>query len=215
MRVHRRLGLPIELLDGATMRRRFPMIDFSRHRGRPLRAALRRADGAARGPDPGRRVRPRRRRSIARKRMRPPRRAARRAARASSPPPAGRYGPNVSSSPAAPGSAGSSRICSAGASSRPGRRCSSSRPRRATRASSRAGCPAGPISTAATSITAFRTSKAAASRSPMTRTAPPMDPDTGDRIPSPQALADVRAFMARRFPRSRRAAAERGARLPI
>jgi monomeric sarcosine oxidase len=30
---------------------------------------------------------------------------------------------------------------------------------------------------------------------------PPMDPDTGDRIPSAGALADVRAFMARRFPR--------------
>jgi monomeric sarcosine oxidase len=29
---------------------------------------------------------------------------------------------------------------------------------------------------------------------------PPMDPDTGDRIVSAQALADVRAFMARRFP---------------
>lgn len=29
---------------------------------------------------------------------------------------------------------------------------------------------------------------------------PAMDPDTGDRIPSAQALADVRAFMARRFP---------------
>ena len=29
---------------------------------------------------------------------------------------------------------------------------------------------------------------------------PPMDPDVGDRIPSPGALADVRAFMARRFP---------------
>jgi len=28
----------------------------------------------------------------------------------------------------------------------------------------------------------------------------PMDPDTGDRIPSAGALADVRAFMARRFP---------------
>jgi glycine/D-amino acid oxidase-like deaminating enzyme len=27
-----------------------------------------------------------------------------------------------------------------------------------------------------------------------------MDPDTSDRTPSPQALADVRAFMARRFP---------------
>jgi len=29
---------------------------------------------------------------------------------------------------------------------------------------------------------------------------PAMDPDTGDRTPSDQALADVRAFMARRFP---------------
>ena len=29
---------------------------------------------------------------------------------------------------------------------------------------------------------------------------PPIDPDTVERIPSPQALADVRAFMARRFP---------------
>ena len=29
---------------------------------------------------------------------------------------------------------------------------------------------------------------------------PAMDPDTGDRIASPGALADVRAFMARRFP---------------
>lgn len=29
---------------------------------------------------------------------------------------------------------------------------------------------------------------------------PAMDPDVGDRIPSPEALADVRAFMARRFP---------------
>jgi len=29
---------------------------------------------------------------------------------------------------------------------------------------------------------------------------PAMDPDTGDRTPSPEALADVRAFMARRFP---------------
>jgi len=29
---------------------------------------------------------------------------------------------------------------------------------------------------------------------------PAMDPDSGDRLPSPQALADVRAFMERRFP---------------
>jgi sarcosine oxidase len=32
-----------------------------------------------------------------------------------------------------------------------------------------------------------------------------MDPDGGDRTPSPQALADVRAFMARRFPALARA----------
>ncbi|HEX8379244.1 MAG TPA: FAD-dependent oxidoreductase, partial [Allosphingosinicella sp.] len=29
---------------------------------------------------------------------------------------------------------------------------------------------------------------------------PPMDPDTGDRTPSPAALAEVRAYMERRFP---------------
>lgn len=32
---------------------------------------------------------------------------------------------------------------------------------------------------------------------------PPMDPDRGDRIPSPAALAEVRAYMERRFPRLR------------
>ncbi len=34
---------------------------------------------------------------------------------------------------------------------------------------------------------------------------PPMDPDMGDRIPSPAGLADVRAYMARRFPALARA----------
>lgn len=29
---------------------------------------------------------------------------------------------------------------------------------------------------------------------------PPIDPDSGDRTPSPEGLADVRAYMARRFP---------------
>jgi len=32
------------------------------------------------------------------------------------------------------------------------------------------------------------------------RHGPPIDPDTGDRLPSAPALAEVRAFMARRFP---------------
>jgi sarcosine oxidase len=32
---------------------------------------------------------------------------------------------------------------------------------------------------------------------------PPMDPDTGDRTPSPAALAEARAFMERRFPAMR------------
>ena len=32
---------------------------------------------------------------------------------------------------------------------------------------------------------------------------PPFDPDEGDRTPSPAALAEVRAYMARRFPRLR------------
>jgi glycine/D-amino acid oxidase-like deaminating enzyme len=35
---------------------------------------------------------------------------------------------------------------------------------------------------------------------------PPMDPDLGDRTPSPAALAEVRAYMERRFPRLRGAA---------
>ena len=30
---------------------------------------------------------------------------------------------------------------------------------------------------------------------------PPIDPDRGDRVASPGALADVRAYMAKRFPR--------------
>ena len=34
---------------------------------------------------------------------------------------------------------------------------------------------------------------------------PPMDPDRGDRTPSPAALAEVRAYMERRFPRLRSA----------
>ncbi len=44
---------------------------------------------------------------------------------------------------------------------------------------------------------------------------PPIDPDQGDRTPSPAALAEVRAYMERRFPRPARSAAERGAGLPI
>ena len=60
--VHRRLGLPTELLDGAALRRRFPQIDFSGIDAGLYEPRLRRADGAARGADPGRRVRPRRRR---------------------------------------------------------------------------------------------------------------------------------------------------------
>jgi glycine/D-amino acid oxidase-like deaminating enzyme len=35
------------------------------------------------------------------------------------------------------------------------------------------------------------------------RHGPPMDPDRGDRTPSPAALAEVRAYMERRFPRLR------------
>lgn len=35
------------------------------------------------------------------------------------------------------------------------------------------------------------------------RHGPPMDPDQGDRTPSPAALAEVRAYMERRFPRLR------------
>ena len=126
--VHRRLGLPTELLDGAALRAPLPEIDFTGIEAGLYEPRLRRADGAPRGADPGRRVRPRRRRlSPGRGRCR--RRAGRRLGdvvtagrRAASP-------PTASSSPAGPGSAGSFPSCSAGASSRPGRRCSSSRPR--------------------------------------------------------------------------------------
>ena len=69
---HRRLGLPTELLDAAAMRRRFPQIRLHRHRRRPVRAAVRRADGAPRGADAGRRVRRARAAPIARRGSPPP-----------------------------------------------------------------------------------------------------------------------------------------------
>ena len=106
--VHRRLGLPIEVLDGAALRRRFPMIDFTGIEAGLYEPALRRADGAARGADPGRRVRPRRRRHIGRRRSRR-RRAGGAGCASRRAPPTGETdrAPSASSSPAGPGSAGS------------------------------------------------------------------------------------------------------------
>ena len=60
--VHRQLGLPIERMDRATMQRRFPMIDFDRHRSRAVRGQVRRADGAPIRADARRSLRPRGRR---------------------------------------------------------------------------------------------------------------------------------------------------------
>ena len=196
------------------LRRRFPQIDFGGIDRRPLRAALRRADGAPRGPDPGRRVRPRRRR------LSPGGggAAAGPGARLDSvtAPAARRSPPTASSSPAGPGSAGSSPICSAGRIFPTRQEVFFFAPAAGRHALlARARCPAGPISTAATSITAFPIWKARGFKIAHDAHGPPMDPDTGDRTPSPQALADVRAFMARRFPDLASAAAQRGAGLPI
>ena len=85
--------------------------------------------------------------------------------------------------------------------------------RRALRAGRR--CPAGRISTAATSITASPTSKAAASRSPTTRTARRSTPTPATARPRADGAGRRRApswpAASRRWP----AAAQRGAGLPI
>ena len=72
--------------------------------------------------------------------------------------------------------------------------------RPAMRASSAARCPAGPTSTTATSSTACRTSKARGFKVAHDKHGPPIDPDRGDRVASPGALADARAYLAKRFP---------------
>ncbi len=131
--VHRRLGLPIEVLDGADAATALPEIDFNGIEAGLLRARLRRADGAPRGADPGRRIRRAPAANIGRRRCAPPADAPRCATRSSTATRRDHRRRTSSSSPAAPGSASCSPICSAGASSRPGRRCSSSRPRPATR----------------------------------------------------------------------------------
>ena len=64
---HRKFGLPTEVLTGPEMARRFPMIDFDGITHRPVRAGVRRADGAARGADSGRPLRARGRRVHARR----------------------------------------------------------------------------------------------------------------------------------------------------
>ena len=130
---------PARPADRAARRRgaaaALPADRFHRHRGRPLRAALRRADGAARGADPGRRVRPRRRRISPGGGAAAGRRARSRDVDPSPRPASMHRGRTLRlrlralARPAVPGPARPR------ASSRPGRRCSSSRPRPATRAS--------------------------------------------------------------------------------
>ena len=158
--------------------RRFPMIDFTGIDAGLFEPRLRRADGAARGADPGRASSFARGGDYRRGAVLPPDGCATRSTR-SSPLRASGSRPATSSSPAGPGCrklfpdaarpphlpdpAGGVLLRAAGG-------------RHALRG--RRACPAGPTSTAATSITASRISKAAASRSPTTRTAPAIDPDT-------------------------------------
>ena len=158
---------------------------LGRHRAGALRAGARRADGAAGGADAGR---------GARGRGRDYRLAADRAARgrrrrstASARPRARRCAPTLrlrlrplaaeSLSVAArrshlPHSPGSLLLRAA---------------RAATTRFQPGTCPAGRTSTTATSTTACPTSRRAASRSRTTGTAPPIDPDTGDRSPPRRA----------------------------
>jgi sarcosine oxidase len=44
---------------------------------------------------------------------------------------------------------------------------------------------------------------------------PPIDPDSGDRTPSPAAFAEARAYMERRFPGLKGRAAQRSTGLPV
>ena len=64
------------------------------------------------------------------------------------------------------------------------------RPLRARRA-----CPAGPTSTPATSIYGFPDLEGRGFKIAHDPHGPPIDPDAGDRTPSPAALAEVRAYM--------------------
>ena len=101
------------------------------------------------------------------------------------------------------------------ASSRPGRRCSSSRPRPATRASSPGRLPGWADFNGGDIYYGFPDLEGRGFKIAHDAHGPPMDPDSGDRTPSAEALADVRAFMARRFPDLASPPAQRGARLPI
>ena len=111
-----------------------------------------------------------------------------------------RSAPMPSCSRSGRGCPSSSLPCLAEGSSRLARKCFSLRPRRAIAVSCPARCRAGPISTAATSIMDFPTSRAAGSSSRMTRTASMVDPDTQSRRPTKAALDRIIAFRDRRFP---------------
>ena len=111
----------------------------------------------------------------------------------------------ASYSPAARGCRSCFPSYSAAASSRPGRRCSSSPPTPATAASSRAGCPGWADFNAADIYYGFPDLEGRGFKIAHDTHGPRMDPDGVDRVPSPSALADVRAFMARRFPALARA----------
>ena len=185
---------------GRQMQRRFPMIDFTGIEIGLFEPEVRRADGATRGADAGRSLRSRRR----------------------------RVSPGAAALPA-PGN-GVDRGGEACQSARKpcadafvfalgpwlpklfpdvlGKKIFATRQevfyfataRRATAASFRTPCPAGPTSTPATSSTAFPTSRGAASSSPMTSMAFRSIPTRRIAGRPQAALDEVIAFRDRRFP---------------
>ncbi len=163
LEVHRRLKLPTHRARSRRAGAALSAGVLERHRGGTARARVRRAHGAPRRADARQAIREGRWR-VSRRGSEATRcvqgadvgasfRMARRCPRLTTYSPAGR------------GCRRCSRICSGRASFPRARKCFSSRRPRAMRASAPAPCPAGPISTMATSSTACPISRAAASRS--------------------------------------------------
>ena len=123
--------------------------------------------------------------------------------------------PTASSSPAGPGSAGCFPTCSAAASSRPGRKCSSSRREPGDTRFEPGRLPGWADFNGGDIYYGFPDLEGRGFKIAHDAHGPRIDPDTGDRTPSAEALADVRDYMARRFPALAEPAAQRGAGLPI
>ena len=197
--VHQRIGMPLEVLDRADAGEALSADRLGRRRARPVRAGPRRADGAPRGADAGAGVR------RGRRRVSPGRDPAAEAGcvvrLAFRQPPASRCAPTRfvfacgpwlpkvfprNARPAHfPDAAGSVLLRARG---------------RRQRASCPATCPAGPTSTTATSTTACRTSKHAASRSPTTSTARRSIPTRAIARRARRRSPTSASIMKRRFP---------------